>query len=88
MVCSFRCGCHRKTIACASNRYVREWTETCGPGCEYSCPANCRLFGMERHTLTIDWQVPAEFSGEGMGQGPASLCIIDEPSTQRQGGPL
>jgi hypothetical protein len=38
---------------------------------------------MARHTLTIDWQVPAEFRSQGMGQGPASLCLIDEPSTQR-----
>jgi hypothetical protein len=41
---------------------------------------------MARHTLTIDWQVPAEFSGERMGEGPASLGVIDEPSTQRHGG--
>jgi hypothetical protein len=41
---------------------------------------------MVRHTLTIDWQAPAEFRSEGMGQGPASLCIIDEPSTQWHGG--
>jgi hypothetical protein len=41
---------------------------------------------MARHTLTIDWQVPTEFSSEGMGQGPASLCIIDESSIQWHGG--
>jgi hypothetical protein len=41
---------------------------------------------MARHTLARDWQAPAEFSSERMGQGPASLCIIDEPSTQRHGG--
>jgi len=41
---------------------------------------------MVRHTLTIDEQAPTEFSSEGMGQGPASLCIIDEPSTQRHRG--
>jgi len=40
---------------------------------------------MTRHTLTIDWQASAEFRSEGMGQGPASLYIIDEPSTQRHG---
>jgi hypothetical protein len=58
----------------------------CGTGCEYSCPTNGRRFGMARHTLAIDRQAPAEFRSEGMGQGPASLCIIDEPSTQRHGG--
>jgi hypothetical protein len=41
---------------------------------------------MARHTLTIDWQAPAEFSSQGMGQGPASLCIIDESRTQRHRG--
>jgi hypothetical protein len=41
---------------------------------------------MARHTHTIDWQVPAEFRSQGMGQGSASLCLIDEPSTQRHGG--
>jgi hypothetical protein len=41
---------------------------------------------MARHTLTIDREVPTEFSSEGMGQELTSLCIIDEPSTQRHGG--
>jgi len=41
---------------------------------------------MVRHALTIDEQAPTEFSSEGMGQRPASLYIIDEPSAQRHGG--
>jgi hypothetical protein len=41
---------------------------------------------MARHTLTIDWQALAEFHSQGMGQGSAPLCIIDEPNTQGHGG--
>jgi hypothetical protein len=41
---------------------------------------------MARHTLTIDRQAPAELRSQGMGQGTASLGIIDESSAQRHRG--